>query len=200
MGRFAHGPFDIAGKRCPSDGFSLPPRILRGPPVERTVANERELAGAGARTLIDHSANRFRKCGVAETIKNDLRDRTASLKRFEAGFVVNSLAKAQQRALLIDAASADIERLGGMKRTAREGQRGIDQLRLVSDGLHVIGGGAGRRLDQRRLDGSRHGNGHSRRGRGLLDRHNGNGCGSGRRQRRGANGECVTPSHACCAF
>src|SRR6185369_12639197 len=71
------------------------------------------------------------------------------IDRLEAGLVIDGLSQAQQSAALIEVAACQRERLGGMHRTAGERKRGVDDLRLLADRLHLIGGGAAGCLDQR---------------------------------------------------
>ena len=86
---------------------------------------------------------------MAEPVEHDLRDRTAALQRLEASLVIDGLGQAEQRAALVDVAATASEGLRGVKRAARERERGVDQLGLVANGLHLVGFLASGRVNQR---------------------------------------------------
>src|SRR5699024_9813968 len=81
MSRFTDRRIDEAGQRVARDLLGLGPRAARGGAIKRAVANEGELADVGARTLVDHAANRFREGGVAHPVEHDLCYRLAALDR-----------------------------------------------------------------------------------------------------------------------
>ena len=116
MGRFADRFLDISIERGARDLRGLVPRRLGGTAIERAVADEGELADAGAGALINHAADRLGEGRVPHAVEHYLRDRAAALQRLVAGFVIDGLGEAQQRTALVRVVAADDEAARGMKR------------------------------------------------------------------------------------
>ena len=131
--------------------------------IERPVADEGELTNAPV-VLIDDAADRLGIGRMAHAVEDDLRHRAAAFERLVSRFVIDGLGEAQQRSPLVDVAARHRERPGRVQRTVGEGQRGVDQLGLLADRLHLVGRIAAGRVDQLRGLGRRD---RQRDGRGI---------------------------------
>ena len=132
IGRVADRCEHPPGERLDRDAVRDPEHRGVGPPQQRAVAREGELAAHHAlRTLVDHTAHGRRIAGVTHPVKHDLRHRALAVDGLAGGLIVNRLGEAFDRAGAIVAVGMEDELARRVVDPLRERKRLVGRDRLL---------------------------------------------------------------------